>query len=405
MAYRRHPAARPVGDGRWHTAARMTEPGRILRVAIGAGGTGGHIYPGLAVARALEEVTGGRVDICFISTKRGLQLTLVPQAGYDLFTFDMIGLKDVKSALLLPPQLVRSGVQAARLIRDRGIDVVVGMGGYPSIPAMVGARLARIPSLIHESNAVPGRANAFIARLTPNIAIGFERARQHLPKRSDVRTVGMPLLPEVARMNRTALRAPARDFFRLRDVQKLVVVSGGSLGAVSLTTAALDLAEQWKDRDDVLLVIKTGPALIDEATARLAGNEAARAVAYIDRMDYAYAAADVIVCRCGAGTVSEVSHVGVASVMVPYPHAPGDHQLHNAQALADVGAAVVIEDHELTAATLGPVLEELLADDARREAMAANSKMLDHGTAATTVARWAVELAGRSDLLGDGGTS
>jgi len=380
----------------------MTERGGgKLRVAIGAGGTGGHIYPGLAVAKALEDVTGGAVEICFISTKRGLQLTLVPQYGYDLFTFDMIGLRGVKSAILLPPQLIRAGLGARRLIKERGIDVVVGMGGYPSAPAMVGARLARIPSLIHESNAVPGRANAFIARLTPHIAIAFERARRRLPKRADVRTVGMPLMPDVGGMDRATLRGPARERYGLTDRQKLVVVSGGSLGATSLTTAALDLADKWKDREDVVLEIKTGPTLLEEATGRLAGNRAARPVAYIDRMDDAYAASDVMVCRCGAGTVAEVSHVGVASVMVPYPHAPGDHQLHNAQALADVGAAIIIEDHLLTAETLGPVLDDLLSDDVRREAMAANARLVDHGAAAETVARWAVQLAGRTDLLND----
>ena len=366
-----------------------------MRVAIGAGGTGGHIYPGLAVAKALEEVTDGNVEICFISTKRGLQLTLVPQYGYELHTFDMVGLRGVKSALQMVPQLVRSGIGASRLIKDKGIDIVIGMGGYPSAPAMVGARLARIPSLIHESNAVPGRANAFIARLTPNIAIAFERARQHLPKRADVRTVGMPLMPDVGKMDRATMRGPARAAYGLTDGQKLVVVSGGSLGATSLTAAALDLADQWKDREDVVVEIKTGPAMLEEATARLAGNRAARPVAYIDRMDNAYAASDVMVCRCGAGTVAEVSHVGVASVMVPYPHAPGDHQLHNAQALADVGAAVIIEDHLLTSATLGPVLEELLGDDERREAMARNARLVDHGAAAEAVARWAIELTNR----------
>ncbi len=367
-------------------------PDGKLRVAIGAGGTGGHIYPGLAVAKALEEVTDGNVEICFITTKRGLQLTLVPQYGYELFTFDMVGLRGIRSMAQLIPQLVRSGRGAARLIKERGIDVVVGMGGYPSAAAMVGARLARIPSLIHESNAVPGRANAFIARLTPNIAIVFEQTRRHLPKRADIRTVGMPLMPDVGKMDRSELRQPARQAYGLEDGQKLVVVSGGSLGATSLTAASLDLADQWKDREDVLLEIKTGPQLLDEATARLAGNRACRPVAYIDRMDYAYAASDVMVTRCGAGTVAEISHVGVASVMVPYPHAPGDHQLHNAQALADVGAAVIIEDHLLTAATLGPVLDDLLGDDARREAMARNARLIDHGAAAETVARWAIDL-------------
>ena len=244
-----HPAVGP--DARPERPAGILRPVMTgtLRVAIGAGGTGGHIYPGLAVAKALEEL--GDVDVCFISTKRGLQTTLVPQAGYELFMFDMLGLQGVKSAVLMAPQLIRSGIQAARLIKRRGVDVVIGMGGYPSTPAMVGAKLAGVPSLIHESNAVPGRANAFIARLTPNIAIAFERSRQHLPKRADVRTVGMPLLPEVGKMDRASLRQPARQLYGLTDGQRLVVVSGGSLGAQSLTTAALDLADQWRGRDDV----------------------------------------------------------------------------------------------------------------------------------------------------------
>ncbi|MEU1026747.1 glycosyltransferase, partial [Streptomyces sp. NPDC005904] len=164
-------------------SGRAAPPARAdLSVVIGAGGTGGHIYPGLALADALRRAVPGAV-ISFVGTERGLEGRLIPDAGYRLHTVDMIPFDPSLGArrYLLPAALLKSGAQCRTILREQGARIAVGMGGYPSAPVIVGARLAGLPSLIHESNAVPGRANRFAARLTPNIAVAFDRSRAHLP--------------------------------------------------------------------------------------------------------------------------------------------------------------------------------------------------------------------------------
>jgi UDP-N-acetylglucosamine--N-acetylmuramyl-(pentapeptide) pyrophosphoryl-undecaprenol N-acetylglucosamine transferase len=376
-------------------------------VVIGAGGTGGHIYPGLATADAIR---AARPDsqIVFVGTKRGLEGRLIPQAGYELVTVDMLPLNtNLRWRLaLFPFSIVRSTVQTLRTLRGRKADVVLGMGGYPSVPAVLAAWLARVPRIIHESNATPGLANRFVSRFAPNIALAFREGGRKLPRHRDTRLVGMPISESLAAFDRDALREEARAHFNLKDGERMVLVSGGSLGAVRLSRAAADLAGRWRDRADIRLVIKAGrdqlPAIEQQLTSN-GGHAVATAVAYLDRMDLAYAAADITVCRAGSGTVAELSHVGLPAVLVPYPSAAHDHQSFNAQALVDVGAAVMIPDSDVTADRLEQVLTPILADPARLTAMAAAAHQTVHATAARDLARWVLELADHTgtDRLND----
>ncbi|MEV7028463.1 UDP-N-acetylglucosamine--N-acetylmuramyl-(pentapeptide) pyrophosphoryl-undecaprenol N-acetylglucosamine transferase, partial [Kitasatospora sp. NPDC093558] len=234
-----------------------------LSVVIGAGGTGGHIYPGLALAEALRRADP-RAVISFVGTERGLETTLIPQAGHRLHTVDMIPFDASLGPrrYLLPAALVRSGRRCREILREQGAQVAVGMGGYPSAPVIVGARMAGLPSVVHESNAVPGRANRFAARLTPHVALAFDRTREHLPAGREVQTVGMPLVGAVARLERAALRAEARRHFGVPEGAGLLVLNGGSLGAARLTAAAVELAGRWRHRTDRRLLVKTGPAAL-----------------------------------------------------------------------------------------------------------------------------------------------
>jgi UDP-N-acetylglucosamine--N-acetylmuramyl-(pentapeptide) pyrophosphoryl-undecaprenol N-acetylglucosamine transferase len=379
----------------------------VTSVVIGAGGTGGHIYPGLATADAIR---AARPDsqIVFVGTKRGLEGRLIPQAGYELVTVDMLPLNtNLRWRLaFFPFSIVRSTVQTLRTLRERKADVVLGMGGYPSVPAVLAAWLARVPRIIHESNATPGLANRFVSRFAPNIALAFREGGRNLPRHRDTRLVGMPISESLAAFDRDALREEARAHFNLKDGERMVLVSGGSLGAVRLSRAAADLAGRWRDRTDIRLVIKAGrdqlPAIEQQLTSN-GGHAVATAVAYLDRMDLAYAAADITVCRAGSGTVAELSHVGLPAVLVPYPSAAHDHQSFNAQALVDVGAAVMIPDSDVTADRLEQVLTPILADPARLAAMAAAAHQTVHATAARDLARWALELADHpgTDRLND----
>lgn len=371
-------------------------PRAPLSVVIGAGGTGGHIYPGLALADALRRAVPGAV-ISFVGTERGLETRLIPDAGYRLHTVDMIPFDPSLGAkrYLLPAALVKSGGQCRAILRAQGAQVAVGMGGYPSAPVIVGARMASLPSLIHESNAVPGRANRFAARLTPNIAVAFDRSREHLPGGERAFTTGMPIAAPLAALDRGALRGEARREYGVPGAARMLLFNGGSLGAARLTEAAVGLAARWRHRPDVQLLIKTGPTALDETRRRLVesgGDAVARAVPYLDRMDLAYAAADLVVCRAGSATVAELAATGVPAVLVPYPHAPGDHQTHNARVLSDVGAGLLLADGETTAARLAELVGPLLADPARLAAMSGAADPGPHARAADLLAERVIQL-------------
>ncbi|MFK0289260.1 UDP-N-acetylglucosamine--N-acetylmuramyl-(pentapeptide) pyrophosphoryl-undecaprenol N-acetylglucosamine transferase [Streptomyces sp. NPDC090442] len=374
-----------------------------LSVVIGAGGTGGHIYPGLALADALRRAVPDAV-ISFVGTDRGLETRLIPQAGYRLHTVDMIPFDPSLGArrYLLPAALLKSGAQCRAILREQGAQVAVGMGGYPSAPVIVGARMAGLPSLIHESNAVPGRANKFAARLTPHIALAFDRSRPHLAGGERAETVGMPLSGPLAGLDRTALRSAARRALGIPEDARLLLVNGGSLGAARLTEAAVGLAGRYLGRSRMRLLIKTGPAALDATRAALEANggaAVAEAVPYLDRMDLAYAAADLVLCRAGSATVAELATIGMPAVLVPYPHAPGDHQTHNARVLSDAGAALLLPDAEVTDERLDAQLTPLLADPDRLAAMGAAADPGTHAHAADLLAARTLALAGHPHHL------
>ncbi|MFJ9306915.1 UDP-N-acetylglucosamine--N-acetylmuramyl-(pentapeptide) pyrophosphoryl-undecaprenol N-acetylglucosamine transferase [Streptomyces cyaneofuscatus] len=387
-----------------------------LSVVIGAGGTGGHIYPGLALAEALRRADPDAV-ISFIGTERGLETTLIPAAGYRLHTVDMIPFDPALGAkrFLLPAALLRSGAQARSVLRRQQAQVVVGMGGYPSAPAIVGAKMAGLPSVIHESNAVPGRANQFAARLTEHLTVAFDGSRTHLSGGERALTVGMPIAASLAALDRPALRAEARRAFGIPEGARVVLFNGGSLGAARLTAAAVGLAARWRDRTDVHLLIKTGPAALAETRRKLvdagvgaaaqgearqqpadaASGPVAQAVPYLDRMDLAYAVADLVVCRAGSATIAELATTGVPAVLVPYPHAPGDHQTHNARVLSEAGAAHLVPDAETTADRLAELIDPLLADPARLAVMGRAADPGNHARAADLLAETVIRLAGQ----------
>lgn len=362
---------------------------------IAAGGTGGHIYPGIALADAVKRRRAD-ADISFVGTEKGLEKTLIPNAGYPL---DFIDVKPFQRKVGLEPiaagfSLLRGTGQARKLLKDA--NVVAGMGGYPSLPTIAAARLSGVPSVIHESGAVAGLANKVAARFTSNIALAFEEAASGFPRRVRPRVVGMPLRREIATFDRKALRPPARSEYGIPEGTVALLVMGGSLGALTLNRVALELAERWRDRDDVRIILKAGKE--HEASARASleasgGIRVAMPYGFIDRIDTAYAAADLALVRAGAGTVAEIPVVGLPAVLIPYPHAPGDHQTLNAQPLMKAGAGVIIADHEANADRIGPVIEELLAEPGRLQAMSEAALSLARPHAADELADWILELA------------
>jgi UDP-N-acetylglucosamine--N-acetylmuramyl-(pentapeptide) pyrophosphoryl-undecaprenol N-acetylglucosamine transferase len=279
-------------------------------------------------------------------------------------------------------------------LKREAASVAVGMGGYASIPLVAGARFSGVPALVHESGAIPGRANLLAARFTTNVALAFERAARSFP--GPTRVVGMPLSSEIEHFDRAALQPAARAAFDLPPNAEVLLVIGGSQGATTLNRAAVGLAASWRERPNRFILLKTGAADLAgiQADLQAAGaSQVVRAVSFFERMDYAYAAADLALTRAGAGTVAELGATGLPAVLVPYPYAPHDHQAVNASVLVDVGAALMVRNPSATAEQLAPALDELFADPERRAAMGVAGHSVARPHAADELASWVLELA------------
>ena len=367
--------------------ARDTGSPRAPGIVIAAGGTGGHIYPGLALA---EAIITARSDarITFVGTAKGLEGELIPKAGHHLELYEMAQFAGQGwRKALVPLSLGRASLRARSILKRAGADVAVSMGGYSGVPLVIGARLASVPAIVHEPGAVPGKANLLAARFTANVATAFPQTR--FPSRG-VRFVGYPLSPEMTSFDRASRRPRARASLGLRDDTVLILVAGGSQGALSLNLLTLALAERWADRADVRFLLKAGARTHDQVEAKLAvnaGRHLVELVRYIDDMADAYASADLAIMRSGAGTVSELAVAELPSILVPFPYDEHDEQLVAA------GGAVVVRDEDATATIVGPLIEERLEDRAMLDAMRKGMRDTARPTAAADLAAWALELA------------
>lgn len=332
--------------------------------------------------------------ITFLGTPRGLEGRLIPEAGFPLEMVDMVPFAG-RSRAVFPAALTKASIQANRILRRVGAHVAVSMGGYPGIPAISGAWLGRLPSLIHESGAIPGKANLLAARLTANVAVAFESAAPAFRGRR-VRVVGMPLDSEVTGLNRQEARAKARAGLGVAEDTFVVFVTGGSQGAASLNSAAVGLGRRWAQDSSVCIILKTGRAHHDAMAAEIAtagAGAVVRPVSFFEHITDAYAAADLTISRAGAGTVTELAAVGMPSILVPYPHAADDHQTVNARSLADVGGAMLVADVDATADNLGPMIEALRLEPKRLQALGERARQAARPDAATELAQWVLDLA------------
>ena len=364
-------------------------------VVIAAGGTAGHVYPGLALADAIR-LANPETRVSFIGTPRGLERDAVPEGGYELEMIDVVPWARSLGAkrYLAPASLAAASARARSLLGRLEPRAVVGMGGYASLPVVLAARTRGIPTLLHEQNAVPGIANVVGARVVRRIALTFEESKKHFV-RAETRVIGNPIRRSIATLDRAAARAEGVRAFGLDAERKTVLVMGGSLGAARLNEATAELAQRWKDRTDVQMLIAAGRA--HGASVRERTREAGSAVLvvdYFEKMELAYAVADVAICRAGAATVMEVAAVGLPSVLVPYPYARGNHQEFNARALERAGGARVVLDADATKERLAAMVETLLADDLELARMGDAARRFGKPEAAGALAEWTMEIAG-----------
>jgi len=335
----------------------------VTTYLLAGGGTAGHVNPLLATADALRaKATQVQTDaeIVVLGTAEGLESRLVPQRGYELVTIPKLPFprRPNGAALRFPARWWGAVTQIEKLIRARGVDVVVGFGGYAAAPAYLAARRTRTPLVLHEANAKPGLASRLGSRFTEFVGVAFEGTP--LPH---ARFVGMPLRPEIASLDRAAVRGRARARFGL-DERPTLLVTGGSLGARRINRTALDSAQAILGAGYQVLHIQGGAR--EFADPGLAGYHL---LEYVDDMDLALAAADAVVSRAGAATVSELTALGLPAVYVPYPVGNGE-QRFNAAGVVKAGGGILVEDAAFTPEWVTQHLVPLLANAPRLAEMA-----------------------------------
>jgi len=352
-----------------------------MRAILAGGGTGGHVIPALAIANQLKTDYAG--EILFIGTARGIENRLVPAAGYPLQLIRVGALKNVSLVTRLKTSfdLPRAIWDAGRMLNEFAPDVVIGVGGYASGPAMLSAVVKHIPTLAFEPNVVPGFANRMVARFVSGAALHFEETAKYF-RHAEV--TGVPV-------RRAFFESPPK-----RGGTPTVLVFGGSQGAHAINEAMIRcLPVLQREAPGIHIIHQTGERDYNDALAAYKSHqESSEVFKFIDDMPTAFARADLLVCRSGASTVAEVTAAGKPAVFVPFPRAADDHQRVNAEELAKHGAAVVVEESRLEGLWLAETIAALLQDSQRLHRMSQAARELSHPNAAREIAAMAARVAG-----------
>ncbi len=345
----------------------------MASILIMAGGTGGHVFPALAVAEVLRQRD---VTIEWMGTERGIESRLVPEAGYPLHYISVQGLRGngIKGWLMAPFKLFKAISEAMIVIRRYRPDMVLGLGGFASGPGGIAAWLLRKPLVIHEQNAIPGMTNTILAKCAKRVLQGFP----HSFNSEKAEWIGNPVRASIAAI-------PAPEQTQPSTIHLLVL--GGSLGAKALNTVLPEALSIIETDKTIVVRHQCGQKLIAQCEQQYQQYQVEADISpFIDDMAAAYQWADIVVCRAGALTVAEVAAAGVAALFVPYPYAVDDHQTHNAKSLVAVGGGEIISESDLTAEVLVEALSHLIEDDTARWSMAMAAKTQAKPTAADEIA-------------------
>lgn len=349
---------------------------RTYKFIISGGGTGGHIFPAIAIANGLKRRIPN-AEILFIGAKDKMEMTKVPEAGYPIEGLEIMGMKrglswaNTKHNFKLPFQLFKSMRKAKKIILDYNPDAVIGVGGYASGPTLEVATSLDIPCLIQEQNSFPGVTNKMLSTKVQSICVAYPHLDQYFPKEKIIYT-GNPVRLDI--INVTSGNQEAYSFFNFSPEKKTIIIIGGSLGALSINNCIKNNLDILL-KENIQIIWQTGENYfknLDE-DFKQKYHENIRILPFIKRMDYAYSIADVIISRAGALAISELCIIGKACILIPFPNAAEDHQTKNAQVLSEQNAAVLIPDHE-TSKKLIPEITKLIHDEDLQKNMGNNIK-------------------------------
>ena len=371
-----------------------------MRIIFAAGGTGGHINPALAAAGEIRERFPD-AEILFIGTKDKMEAKLVPAAGFNFKTIEISGfyrqlnLKNIKRNLVTLSHLLSSSREAKKIILDFKPDVVVGFGGYVSGPVVRMAAKLGIHTAIHEQNAYPGITNKALAKEVDKVMLTTENAAKYLEPKNPPVITGLPVRGEMLKADRAVSRAE----LGVRDNQKLILSMGGSLGAEAINNAMVDLIAANHTNKNLYFLHAMGqfglwvPDKLKEKGVDPDKAENVEIREYINDMARCMSAADIVICRAGASSLSEIEALGKASILIPSPNVAENHQYHNAMALVEKDAAVLIEEKNITAESLEEVFSSLINDEEKIKTLAENAKKLAITDAKEKIADIIISLA------------
>lgn len=344
-----------------------------LKVLIAGGGTAGHINPGIAIAKFIRQKQPD-AQILFVGTQKGLETRLVPREGFELKLITVRGFRRKLSldTLMAVKELFQGVMEARRLIRAFRPDIVIGTGGYVCGPVVFIAARMHIPTFIHEQNAFPGVTNKLLARFVDRVAISFKESTQYFKAAKKLIHTGNPIRSELLKTDRQT----ARQKLGISPSAPMLVIMGGSRGAGRINDTAVDMLREYYQPGDGHIVFATGEAQFEAISGQLKDSmhPSVEVVPYIYDAANVYAAADLIVCRSGAITLSELQVLGVPSILIPSPNVTANHQEYNARALEKDGGAVVILEKDLSARLLYSQIKELFKDREQLQRMARNAR-------------------------------
>jgi UDP-N-acetylglucosamine--N-acetylmuramyl-(pentapeptide) pyrophosphoryl-undecaprenol N-acetylglucosamine transferase len=361
-----------------------------MRIIIAGGGTGGHIFPAVAIGQALQRLAPG-TQLLFVGAKGKMEMEKVPQEGFEIVGLDIAGFNrsNMLKNLLLPLKIIKSILKAKRIVREFQPHAVVGVGGYASFPILNAAQGMGIPTLIQEQNSYAGKSNKILGKKAKAICVAYDHMDRFFPKDKIILS-GNPVRNNISQSNIT--RAEGQAWLDMDERRTTILVVGGSLGAKSINEAIDQNLEELM-KEGVQLIWQTGKLYYEQAQKRAeAFKGKVKVFEFVRQMDYAYAAADLVVSRAGALAIAELCIAAKPVVFVPYPFAAEDHQTSNAMALVEHNAALMVKDNEAKTELIKKI-KKLLQDQGMQDIMSRNLLALAIRDADERITRKVMEIA------------